>query len=65
MIKVNVDNFLDPDNAHLDKDTDVLRHISRDNVKEMKKGQKRGVMTKIKTPWLKSCCSTNMQAGDT
>ena len=33
MIKVNVDNFLDPDNAHLDKDTDVLRHISRDNVK--------------------------------
>ena len=50
MIKVNVDNFLDPDNAHLDKDTDVLRHISRDNVKEMKKGQKRGHDDSDKNP---------------
>ena len=50
MIKVNVDNFLDPDNAHLDKDTDVLRHISRDNVKEMKKGQKRGRDDSDKNP---------------
>ena len=50
MIKVNVDNFLDPDNAHLDKDTDVLRHISRDNVKEMKKGQKRGPDDSDKNP---------------
>ena len=49
MIKVNVDNFLDPDNAHLDKDTDVLRHLSRDNVKEMKKKARReGMMTVIK-----------------
>ena len=50
MIKVTVDNFLDPDNAHLDKDTDVLRHISRDNVKEMKKGQKRGHDDSDKNP---------------
>ena len=50
MIKVNVDNFLDPDNAHLDKDTDVLRHISRENVKEMKKGQKRGRDDSDKNP---------------
>ena len=53
MIKVNVDNFLDPDNAHLDKDTDVLRHISRDNVKEMKKGQKRGRDDSDKNPMVK------------
>ena len=57
MIKVTVDNFFDPDNAHLDRDTDVLRHISRDNVKEMKKARREGVMTVIKTPWLKPCCS--------
>ena len=63
MIKVNEDNFLDPDNAHLDKDTDVLRHISRDNVKEMKMARREGVMTVIKTPCLKSCCSTNKPSG--
>ena len=50
MIKVTVDNFLDPDNAHLNKDTGVLRHISRDNVKEMKKGQKRGCDDSDKNP---------------
>ena len=32
------------------KDADVLRHISRDNVKEMKKGQKRGRDDSDKNP---------------
>ena len=50
MIKVNVDNFLDSDNAHLDKETDVLRHISRYNVKGMKKRQKRGRDDSDKNP---------------
>ena len=63
MVKVNVENFLEPDNAHLDNDIDVLRHITRDDVKEMKKGQKRGRDDSDKTPWLKSCCSTDMPNG--
>ena len=50
----------------LDKDTDVLRHISRDNVKEMKKGQKRGRDDSDKNPMVEiHVVQPTCQAGET